>query len=65
MIKHALVDNRDALIAQSMLKGKDRQQAASEIDLVFAILDYLHDASLDFKVEPSQMSLDVQVSFDP
>ncbi|MGI9518680.1 MAG: hypothetical protein ACR2NP_16605 [Pirellulaceae bacterium] len=63
-IKHQLQVNRDALVAQSMVdRGLSRQQAATEVDLILGLIDYLDDARLDFRVEPEHMVLDIQVRF--
>ena len=63
-IKKLLVDNRQTMIAQSMVNsGKSRRQAEAEIDLILSLIDYVQDGSLDFRVEPQQMKLALQLNF--
>ena len=63
-IQQTLVSNRDALIAQMMVnQGKDRHQAGAEFDMAMGVLDYLKNGKLDFRVEPEQLALDLEIGF--
>ncbi len=63
-IKQALAVNRKTLVANTMVEqGMSREQAEERIDLVLELLDYARDASLDYRVGPEAMSLDLQFRF--
>ncbi len=61
-IQQLLEDNRQSLIAQSMVNsGKSRERATAEIDLILGLLDYVQGGSLDYRVEPQRMYLDARI----
>lgn len=61
-IQQLLEDNRQSLIAQSMVNsGKSRERATAEIDLILGLLDYVQGGSLDFRVESQRMYLDARI----
>ena len=64
LIKKLLDDNRESLIAQSMIgSGKTRAVATAEVDVILNLLDYLDQGHLDLRFDGKQMKLDVQVGF--
>ena len=64
VVEKLLRQNRESLIAQNMLEnGHGRQEAEGEVDVLFAVLELLGDAKLDFRVEPDQMTFEFQLSF--
>ncbi|MEL7498431.1 MAG: hypothetical protein AAFN77_12535 [Planctomycetota bacterium] len=62
MLHQILQDNIESLIAQNMLEeGNDRDAASAEIQLLLSIVKLFRDAKAEYKVEPEQMKLDVQI----
>lgn len=64
LIKQSLDDNREMLITQNMLdKGASREAAASEIDLILSVLDFVKDVEAHLNVTPQQVELEIQLNF--
>ena len=64
-IQKQLELNKQSMIAKSMLdNGKTREQSTAEIDLAMSLLNYARQVRLDYRIEPRQMVLEVQLDFD-
>ena len=62
VLKNVLIDNRQQLVAQNMLeKGHGRAQAEKEIGILFELLGYLRDASLQLSSGNGTLRLDLAI----
>lgn len=61
-IREALAENRQTLIASTMVgQGLSPDEAGARIDLILDLLNHARDATLDYRVEPEAMSLDLEL----
>ncbi|MDG2014003.1 MAG: hypothetical protein P8J33_10880 [Pirellulaceae bacterium] len=61
-IKKQLELNREVLVAQSMMgNAKSRDEAEAELDLVLSMMQYAEQAKLDYRIEPNEMGITLQV----
>lgn len=66
VLRDALADNREQLIAQNMLsEGRDRPEAEAAIDALITLVGYFRDATLRLDAADGRLGLRLDVALEP